>query len=175
MFAANYAPDLTKPVQATSTRQNSALRMTWQATRAEQFQFFWDEQDWCDGCEGSPASSRPPRRQTTASVGPNRVRQLTWTNPFSNRMLFEAGVSALDQKWGIWAELQRDVYRNMPRISETGSGAFGGSITSGAQTGWDSDAGNYNFRGAASYIAGRHNVKVGSRDRICCEEWTRWT
>ena len=62
-----------------------------------------------------------------------------------SRLLLEAGVSLLNQKWGITGGAGgNNVYPNIPRIAETGQFAYNNGITSGAATNWDADAGNQN-------------------------------
>ena len=161
-FGANYAPDMSKPVQSTAENRNLALRLTWQATQKNKFYIFWDEQFWCTSCSGSGSQTTSPEAATTAAVGtPNRVVQFSWTNPMTNKLLLEARVSTLNQNWGIWPSFAEPFYRDIPRISESGVGAFNGSMSSGAQTVWDADTGNTNMHLSAAYITGSHNMKVG--------------
>ena len=163
VFGANYAPDLSQPVTAKNEANNVALRGTWQASVRNRFTFFWDEQYWCSNCErGSGNAGTSPEATTTAAVGtPNRVQQVTWTNPWTNKILLEGRFSTLNQKWGIWPNFQETFYRDIPRIAESGTGAYNGNITSGASTDWDDDSGNTNASLSASYINGTHNLKVG--------------
>ena len=174
VFGANYRPDFSQPVTAKNEANNAALRATWQASPRNRFTFFWDEQYWCSNCErGSGNAGTSPEATTTAAVGtPNRVQQVTWTNPWTSRILLEGRFSTLNQKWGIWPNFEETFYRDIPRISESGTGAYNGSITSGAATDWDDDSGNTNASLAASYITGSHNLRVGYQG-AWINDWSR--
>jgi hypothetical protein len=163
VFGANYAPDRSQPVTSKNEAKNAALRATWQASPRNRFTVFWDEQFWCSNCErGSGNAGTSPEATTTAAVGtPNRVQQVTWTNPWTSRILLEGRFSTLNQKWGIWPNFEETFYRDIPRIAESGTGAYNGNVTSGASTDWDDDSGNTNASLSASYITGSHNLKVG--------------
>jgi hypothetical protein len=174
VFGANYAPDLTKPVTSINRARNAALRATWQASAKNRIAIFWDEQYWCSNCErGSGNASTSPEATTTAAVGtPNRIQQVTWTNPLTTKILLEGRLSTLNQKWGIWPNYEETFYRNIPRIAETGTGAYLGNITSGATTDWDDDSGNTNASASFSYITGSHNLRVGYQGAFI-NDWSR--
>ena len=164
VWGANYAPDVNRPAKDVNETKNASLRLTWQASQKNRISLFWDEQDWCVTCyrdeHGHPATS--PEAVNTAFVGPNHIAQATWTNPLTSRLLLEAGISLLNQKWGITGGAGGNaIYQNIPRITEMGPLAYNNGITSGGATNWDADAGNQNIRASASYITGSHNVKVG--------------
>ena len=170
VFGANYRPDLTKPVQTVNTSKNALLRLTLQGSPRNRFTFSWDEQNWCTTCEGG-SGTVSPEAANTASVGPNRVQQFTWTNPFTNRLLFEARFSTLNQNWGIWPHFDETWYKDIPRITETGTGAgITGNITSGSMTSWDADTSNTNIHLSSSYIAGSHQLKAGYQATLM-HEW----
>ena len=171
IFGANYVPDLTKPVQSVNTSQNVAVRTTWQASQRNRFTFFWDEQDWCSGCESGSASVSP-EASTTAAVGPNRVHQVTWTNPWTSKILLEGRFSTLNQKWGIWPSFSERFYRDIPRITESGTGSHVGNMQSGASTDWDADTSNTNIHMSASYITSNHQLKAGYQSTLM-HEWTK--
>jgi hypothetical protein len=171
VFGANYVADLSKPVQTVNTSKNALLRFTWQASPKNRFTFSWDEQDWCSTCKGSGSGNTSPEAASTASVGPNRVHQFTWTNPFTNRLLFEGRFSTLNQNWGIWPHFEETWYTDIPRITETGTGAgLTGNITSGSMTSWDADTSNTNMHLSASYLTGSHQLKVGWQATLM-HEW----
>jgi hypothetical protein len=162
VFGANYAPDLSRPAKGVDEAKNASLRLTLQASARNKFNLFWDEQAWCITCEGTSGAGTSPEAATVAFVTPNHIAQASWTNPFTGRLLFEAGVSLLNQKWGISARPGgNNIYYNIPRIQETGQFAYNNGITSGGATNWDADAGNQNIRASVSYVTGAHNMKVG--------------
>jgi hypothetical protein len=162
VWGANYAPDVNRPAKNVNETKNASLRLSWQASQKNRVTLFWDEQDWCTICTGTSTAGTSPEAVATAFVGPNHIAQASWTNPLTSRLLLEAGISLLNQKWGITGGAGGNaIYQNIPRITETGQFAYNNGITSGAATNWDADAGNQNIRASASYITGSHNVKVG--------------
>ena len=50
---------------------------------------------------GTGTAGTSPEAVRTAFVTPNHIAQVSWTNPLTGRLLLEAGVSLLNQKWGI--------------------------------------------------------------------------
>jgi hypothetical protein len=162
VFGANYVPDTSRPAKNVNEAKNASLRLTLQASQRNKFNLFWDEQDWCSTCTGTGNANTSPEAVNTAFVGPNHIAQVSWTNPLTSRLLLEAGVSLLNQKWGITGGAGGNaVYNNIPRIAESGPLAYNNGVTSGGATNWDADAGNQNIRASASYITGSHNIKVG--------------
>ena len=78
---------------------------------------------------------------------PNHLGQLSWTNPFTNRLLFDARLSVTMQHYDTTKHREIANPRNVPRISESGNtagadevasrvnnsaGGFGTSLTSGS-------------------------------------------
>ena len=51
---------------------------------------------------------------------PNRLTQLSWTNPFTNRMLFDAGLTYVSTHEDNTRHREFTNYRSIPRICETG-------------------------------------------------------
>ena len=83
----------------TNRWQNVNARFTWQATQKNKFNIFWDEQNFCqDPCHGMVATFVAPEAWWSVQVKPNRLQQVSWTNPFTNRILLEA--ESLDYRTG---------------------------------------------------------------------------
>ena len=75
------------------TWKNANVRLTWQASARNKFNFFWDEQRLCTSCNGGGSATTAPEARGNNHAGP-RVQQVTWASPASNRLLLEAG-------WGV--------------------------------------------------------------------------
>jgi hypothetical protein len=94
-----YVPDLSRPAFSDRTWENYTPRITWQATDRNKFSFSWDEQPVCRNCTGttsltgSPNFIFPtsPEADGTGEFSPQRVQQVRWTSPATNRLLLEAG------------------------------------------------------------------------------------
>ncbi len=125
-FAANYQPlrgDGTKDswLTYTSEQKNLALRLTLQATQRNKFNMAWDEQDACTNpCKGMINIVDSPESYFSLQNRPNRLRSASWTNPFTNKILFEAGITAVNT---IQDSTRHREYQNrpeLPRICEAG-------------------------------------------------------
>ena len=96
-FAANYVPDRSRGWLTFSNEyKNASVRLTHQATQKNKFNVYWDEQDSCTNpCYGMINIVDSPEAYCSLQSRPNRLMQLSWTNPFTNRMLFDAGLSVV--------------------------------------------------------------------------------
>jgi hypothetical protein len=132
LFGANYEPlrDCSsvprdcKDGQLTYTNQyqNASLRLTIQASQKNKFNIYWDEQDSCTNpCYGMISNINSPESYFTLQSRPNRLMQLSWTNPFTNRMLFDAGLSVVLTHQDQTRSREFTNPRNIPRICETGT------------------------------------------------------
>ena len=128
-FAANYQPlrgDGSKDywLTYTSEQKNIAGRFTLQASQRNKFNLAWDEQDACTNpCKGMINIVDSPESYFSLENRPNRLRSASWTNPFTNKILFEAGITAVNT---IQNSTRHREYQNrpeLPRICEQGSTA----------------------------------------------------
>jgi hypothetical protein len=126
-FAYNYQPlrgDGSKDywLTYTSEQKNLAVRLTLQASQKNKFNGTWDEQDACTNpCKGMINIVDSPESYFSLQNRPNRLRSLSWTNPFTNRILFEAGITAVNT---LQDSTRHREYKNrpeLPRICEQGS------------------------------------------------------
>ena len=126
----NYQPDRPAGVLAYTNRwQNVNGRFTWQATQRNKFNIFWDEQNFCqDPCHGMVATFVAPEAWWSVQVKPNRLQQFSWTNPFTNRILLEAGASITVQDNHTDKHLEWRNPREIPRVSEIGTTAGGDAV-----------------------------------------------
>jgi hypothetical protein len=184
-----YAPDRTREVRGAESWQLFTVRMTLQATTRDKINVHWDEQVPCngstygtsgDGCRNQPdgeavygplglgglSSTTSPEIGGYLNAHP-RVRQLTWANTATNRMLFEAGFGAYQAPFGPY-ESPGNPNRNLVRVTEQCSGAAGCPNNGGLpnltyrSANWaDSWDAQYTWRGSVSYVTGSHSLKVG--------------
>jgi hypothetical protein len=186
-MGANYVPDRNRGnIFYKNTWRNVSARMTYQATHSNKFQFLWDEQDVCqDPCDGVVSTFTSPESWWSVATKPNRLLQTSWTNPATNRLLFEAGLTATIQHLDTTKHRYLTNPQSIPRVVEFGDtagldavatrvNAFAGAafsgLTSGSlnssinATGVNSEArevNNYRSRASASYVTGRHHAKIG--------------
>jgi hypothetical protein len=184
-----YAPDRTREVRGAESWQLFTVRMTLQASSRDKLNVHWDEQVPCngstygtsgDGCRNQPdadavfgplglgglSSTTSPEIGGYLAAHP-RVRQLTWSNTATNRMLFEAGFGAYQAPFGPY-ESPGNPNRNLVRVTEQCSGAIGCPNNGGIpnltyrSANWaDSWDAQYTWRGSVSYVTGSHNLKIG--------------
>ena len=180
VYGANYVPldgrdgrEL-RPFNFTDVYTNANTRLTIQATTKNKFNIFWDEQSSCySPCEGSHTLAVSPEANVSIMSYPSHVGQISWSNPFASRLLFEAGMTYQAAHEGQERPRYETIYRDIPKVVETGTTAFNTGfqgITSGSPsvffpvvssfTNFDKSD-SFRSRASASYITGSHNVKVG--------------
>ena len=121
-FAANYVPDRARGWLTFSNEyKNANARLTWQATQRNKINIYWDEQDACTNpCHGMINIVDSPEAYFTLQNRPNRLQQISWTNPFTNRMLFEAGLSVVATHQDSTKHRDFPNDRTIPRVCESG-------------------------------------------------------
>jgi hypothetical protein len=181
----NYQPDRAEPrVEYKNIWRNVNARITYQATQRNKFNFFWDEQDFCqDPCLGVVSVFTSPESWWSVQAYPNRLQQASWTNPLTNRILLEAGINITSQIYNTTEHREYDNPRTIPRVIEVGdtvgadataprvnqfAGAGFFALTSGSLNSQINGGGaemrnldNYRMRASMSYVTGTHNAKFG--------------
>ena len=144
--------------------------MTWQVSPRNKINFQDSEQYNSANRTGGGSSTRTPEAQGVVLYTPGHTRVLTWTSPFSNRLLLEAG-------WGSYmANYANDAPRidgqhNSQLISVFDQGISPGTGITGLTYRFDNPLGGgfqhhqigtlANLRASISYVTGAHNMKVG--------------
>jgi len=121
----NYVPDTKQSrVEYTNKWRNVNARITWQASAKNKFNFFWDEQDFCqDPCDGVVSVFTSPESWWSVGIKPNRLRQASWTNPLTSKILLEAGLSVNSQYYDTSHHRDFTNPVSIPRIVENGDTA----------------------------------------------------
>ena len=184
---ANYVPDRsTGPLTYTNLTRSINARITYQATQKNKLNVFWDEQLTClDPCNGTVASWTTPESTWSGQVHPARLQQVSWTNPYTNHLLFEAGLSVNTQLYDYTHHRYAPAVSSIPRILEVGDTTGGDSVaprvnaTAGASGFTPLSSGPLNSamgsagaaetrdqmdfrpRASAAYVSGKHNAKIG--------------
>ena len=194
-----YVPDRSRPAYQAASFGILALRLTAQVSARNKVSGSWDEQKPCEGaaftadakaCRHSEAdqiicAGASPTPSCSATAAPEtgayrgfgqRVQQLRWTSPRTNRLLFEAGFGTYISRWGGTPMPGQNP--NLIRAVDQCTGNVVGTtipVTSPGQPcehgitnitfrspNWGSNWTTvYNFRGSASYNLAAHNLKVG--------------
>jgi Carboxypeptidase regulatory-like domain len=173
-----YAPDLNNQAYNDRTSENISLRLTWQASPRNKISGFWDEQANCRTCTGlTTGITDPPRvspeARGTAQTKPLRVPQVSWSSPFTTRLLLDAGFGGIYYGWGGFerdpnpthdlAAVVEQCAGPITATNKTGCDANGGvpGLVYRSQAWGDNRAGSYPWRASASYVTGRQSIKIG--------------
>jgi hypothetical protein len=178
-----FAPDMAIQARNDGSTLSNGLRLTWQISQRNKLNIFWDEQKGCSGaqwigttgnaCRSAPesgwivgGSSTQAPETGVYGTAPNRIWQGTWTNALSNKMLFEFGYSAYNNRWG-GPIAPGNPTRDFIQVREQGgqipnlcyraiSTLCGGGFQT--STGWISAN---TWHANVSYVTGTHNIKFG--------------
>ena len=177
-----YEADTTRQSRSASSWTVASLRLTVQATPKNKFNVYWDEQKPCtgatyassvDGCRRQPeeggfvyggAATAAPETATYENRF-QRVQQLTWTSPITNRVLLTAGFGDYLTRLG-GDEMPGNPTRSLVRVTEqcAPSCAANGGIPNLTyrSANWASHwMGQHNWNASATYVTGAHNMKFG--------------
>jgi hypothetical protein len=186
-----YVADRTRPAVAAGSWRNAALRVTLQPTSRNKINVFWDQQIPCqgagvlgstEGCRqsgegeiicGAPGASNPPCSATTApEIGTylsgygQRVQQVTWSSPMTNRLLLEAGFGTYWSQWG-GTQHPGSNFDQLVGVTEQCTRAdcanFGGipGLQYRSGTYRHNLQGTVTWRASASYVTGAQSMKFG--------------
>ena len=189
-----YAPDLTRPAQSAGSWTIGTLRLTAQVTPRNKINLHWDEQAACagagwaagiDACRDQPsggsiiaggsqnnglaAANTPTTAPETATyidaTTPQRVQQMTWQSPVTNRLMLDAAFGTYLLRAG-GQEMPGSPTGDLIRITEqctSGCAANGGiaGLVYRSPTWANNWNGRYNWRAASSYVTGALTLKAG--------------
>ena len=86
--------------------RNYIGRLTWQASPRNKISFMNSEQYSSSNRTGGGSATRTPEAQGLNLYTPGHTRTLTWSSPFTNKMLLEAG----------WGSYMANYANDAPRI-----------------------------------------------------------
>jgi hypothetical protein len=169
-----YDPVLTEQAVADGNWNNGSARITWQVTPRNKFSVWSSIQYHCLYCDGGGDGTglgfggriTSPEATATNENHPSMLTQLSWTSPYTNRLLLEANAQLGPYFW--WGSRQKHAYdTTMIPVSDT-AGPYP-NINYRAPVGlgegaWSDHVGLTNIvQGSLSYITGSHSMKVGFR------------
>ena len=147
-----YTPDLSQQAVDDVWFDDSALRLSWQASPRNKFTAYYDYNLNCH-CHFYVQPTVTPDAANHMTYLTHAI-QTTWSSPATNRLLFEAGVMILPQL-ARWDAEQGSVG---PAITDIGIGLTYGNATLGRSY---YDEPEKTVRGSMSYVTGAHDVKLG--------------
>ncbi len=157
-----FTPDFDRPAEAPEDLRSDGVRLTWAATERQKLWFSYDWQnndslnqsgDLDSGTLAIEASER-----ANAYCNDVKVIQGGWTHAATNRLLFDAGMSLMDNFYSIgFDDMNCGGNADNIRILEQSTGFnYNGIINRRRNI-----ASPLIVRGSASYVTGRHNFKAG--------------
>ena len=153
-----YEPDFDRPAFNDDTIRSLALRMTYQVTPKNKVNVFWDEQWRATNKSGGGGSTSSPETSHTMYSWPSRAHNATWNNPYTNRLLFEAGFGGTALQWAGKRKPEYPVF-DLIQVTEQAGTIPGLQFRNMS---WNSNWLNpWQLRGSASYVTGTHSVKIG--------------
>jgi hypothetical protein len=197
----SYVPDFSRQGRIDQKRKIFALRLTMQLTPKNKLSLFWDEQPQCSGAaypgtEDSGCMSNKDgwiyggsQANGFFGAGPNspetgdyasthqKVQQVKYTAPTTNKLLLEAGFGTYISQWG-YTERPGNPTKDLVRAQEAQAQIFdrSGNRVPTSCDGCLTVGGNLKYRSsnwptgyifahtwnaAASYVTGAHNMKFG--------------
>lgn len=153
-----YEADLSKPGFVNENLHSHAIRLTWQASTNNKFNFFTDIQDNCI-CRGRGGNSAP-EAAFEWGMWPQGVAQASWTNTVSNRLLLEAGVGATISHWPVMEvpESNESMISTLNVLTGQRYNALGFGL---GGYGSPKDSDRYTQKFSLSYVTGSHSFKTG--------------
>jgi len=185
-----YVADTTRPAVAAGSWRNGAARVTFQPTVRNKINVFWDQQLPCQGagvlgsnqgcrqsgdgeiiCGAAGASNPACSSNTAPEIGTylsgfgQRVQQATWSSPWTNKLLLEAGIGTYWSQWGGIQHPGSNFYNlvGMTEQCAPSCAANGGIANLQYRSGtyrWNLQGTN-SWRASASYVTGSQSMKFG--------------
>ena len=140
--------------------RSTPVRLTWQASQKDKVNAFMDFEPFC-ACF---RSTRPAAETNSLRIGNNRLAQVTWIRPVTNRFLVEAGVmrASANQEVPRVHSLMPNVRADDIAINDSLNGfVYNGDNRLGNNAGGDKHNHHYYTRGSVTYVTGSHTFKTG--------------
>ena len=157
-----FTPDLNRPAEAPEDLRSDGVRLTWAATSRQKVWFWSDYQDNDSlnqtGDLDSGTLAIEASERANAYCNDVKVLQGGWTHAATNHLLFDAGVSAMNNYYSIgFEDMGCGGNRDTIRILEQSTGFnYNGIINRRRNI-----AAPLILRGSSSYVKGQHNIKAG--------------
>jgi hypothetical protein len=155
--------DLNNPAIGGDTwTRGETLNMTWQASQKNKLTFYGHFNQRLVDCNGCSATLSP-EAGVYFTHRPEYILQSTWTNPYTNKLLFEGGFTFYNERWIFGPEPYNvNGYGPDAVISKTESTL---GVTYGAGNVFTTAYNHqYNMRAAVNYVTGSHAFKFGTTD-----------
>jgi hypothetical protein len=157
-----YDPDLDRPYFGTLPRRSHSVRATWQAAERHKVNFLYDIQRHCTCPQNYAGENATPEAMGNHQYTPHSLTQASWSNPATNRLLFEGGASyyvmGIDYAEQAGVGLDDIAVEDLTTGYHLNSRAI--TVRAGDSYGTVLDQ-VWATKAAVSYVTGSHNFKTG--------------
>ena len=163
-----YDPDFNNPGEDDGHIVSNAGRISWQLSSRDKISVYHDEQKKYRNHWGI-AATIPPEAAAVQVTPTSRVNVSKWTRTHTNKLLFEAGFGYYNQEYtelyqpsvtGVQDAVWDEAAIRASKIYNVVDSSNGRNANA-----WTSPADHFSvlrtFMGAASYVAGSHNLRTG--------------
>ena len=142
--------------------RGETLNLTYQASEKNKITFFSHFNQRLVDCNQCSATNSP-EAGVYFTHKPEYLLQATWTNPYTNRLLFEGGFTFYNETWIFGPEPYNINGLGADAVVSKTESSLG--ILYGAANVFTTAANHqYNMRFAANYVTGSHAFKLGMQD-----------
>ena len=163
-----YDPDYSHQALDDGTWKNTTMRLTWQVSRRNKLNFWWDEQWACQHCNEGGDATTSPEASGRVEGHPQQMGQVTWNFTPTTHLVLDAGYG-LGPRILYGGHDRPDNNHDLIRVQDQAGiipgliyrapVGFGGT---NASPYWSRPWGTtHTWRASASYVTGAHNVKAG--------------
>jgi hypothetical protein len=158
--------DLNRPAFSDLRTRTGVGRLTWQVTPRNKINVNHSEQYDVGRFKGGGNATRSPEAEGIRNYTPGHVQQVSWSSPFTNRLLFEAGWGSYISRYAQFgARVDGTHVPGMISVLEQG-GAIPGLVyrldaPQGGGFQRHQIGTRAQLRASVSYVPGAHNMKFG--------------
>ena len=166
-----YAADTSRPGIDDGHIVSNAARVSWQVSSKDKVSVYHDNQRKFRNHWGI-AATVPPEASAIQVTPTSFVNVSKWTRTQTSRLLLEAGVGIYDQEYTelyqpeVLGGFANKVF-DLGQIRASKTYSILDNATGRIQNAWNSPADHFSllrtFSGAASYVTGSHNLRVGAQ------------
>jgi hypothetical protein len=158
--------DLNRQAFSDSRTRNGIARLTWQVSPRNKVNLHWSEQYSTNSRAGGGSATTTPEAAGMNLYRPSHVQQVTWSSPYTSRVLLEAGWGTYQARYSnVAPDVDGSFNPQMIQVQEQG-----GSIPNLLSRAPFGGSGGYqhhligtiaNLRASISYVTGAHSMKFG--------------
>lgn len=155
--------DLSSPAVGGDTwTRGETLNLTWQATPKNKITVLGHFNQRLVDCNQCSATNSP-EAGVYFTHRPEYILQSTWSNPYTNKLLFEGGFTFYNERW-IFGPEPYNVNGLGPDAVVSKTESTLGMLYGAANVFTTAGNHQYNMRAAVNYVTGSHAFKVGVQD-----------